>query len=68
MRTLMRRTGCADLHFSRRALMTRAGQQMLAIPETLDPRTHEAGDRYLVYHGTPSERNWAGPCSVTRSN
>lgn len=33
--------------------------QMLAIPEPLDPRTHEAGDRYLVYHGTPSERNWA---------
>lgn len=33
MRTLMRRTGCADLHFSRRALMTRAGQQMLAIPD-----------------------------------
>ncbi len=33
--------------------------QLLATPEAIDPRTHEAGDRYLVYHGTPPERTWA---------
>lgn len=33
--------------------------QLLATPEPIDPRTHEAGDRYLVYHGTPPERCWA---------
>ena len=33
MKTAMRRTGCSDWHFTRRSLMTRAGQQMVAIPD-----------------------------------
>jgi len=33
--------------------------QILALPEPIEPRAHEAGDRYLVYHGAANERCWA---------
>ncbi len=33
--------------------------QLLAVPTAIDPRTHEAADRHLIYHGPASERCWA---------
>lgn len=35
-----------------------ASLQVLVTPRTINPDSHHACDRYLIYHGTPEHRHW----------